>query len=146
MNLSGNSKFFKYNPTSKRDSDDGYDFYYVTYAVDIDDYRLKMFRSDVYDYFDVRRIMNKGDYEYNFVQSPAAANKITMNTLNFSVIDVYGFRDVLGNRYARVLPDRISRIISRSMNSRTVKRDRRTGTIINTYYDKNRVDEDDLVY
>ena len=146
MNLSGNSKFFKYNPTTSQGSSDNYDFYYVTYPVDIDDYRLKMFRNDVYDYYDVRRIMNNGDYEYNFVQSPAAANQIMRNTLNFSVIDVYGFNEVLGNRYAQVLPDRISRIIRNNMTSRTTKRDRRTGTIINTYFDKNRVDKDDLVY
>ena len=146
MNLSGNSKFFKYNPTMKQDSGDSYDFYYVTYPVDIDEYRLKMFRSDVYGYFDVQRIMNRGEYEYNIVQSPAAANQVMRNTLNFSVIDVYGFNDVLGNRYAQVLPDRISRIIRRSMNGRTAKRDRRTGTIINTYFDKNRVSKDDLVY
>lgn len=145
MKINGNSKFFKYNPSSDKGSGDN-NFYYVTYPVDIDDYRLKMFRSDIYSYLDVRRIMNRGEYEYNFIQSPAAANQLIHNSLNLSVIDVYGFEEVLGNNYYRVLPNNVARIIRNSMSGRHIKRDRRTGTMINTYYDRSRVEEDDLVY
>ena len=146
MNLGNNSPFFKYLPQSNVAGSDGYDYFCVTYPFDIDEFRLKMFRKDVYDYVEVRRIMNKLGYEYNIVQSPAAANRLVRNTLDLSVIDVYGFNDVLGNRYAQVLPEWTTRIIRRNLDGRATKRDRRTNTIINSFYDKSRTDKGGLEY
>lgn len=143
MDLGMSSPFFKNQTTDQ----DGYDFIYVTYPVDIDDYRLKMFRSDVFSFFDVRRIMDNGEYEYNILKSSAAANRLSRNSLKFSAIDVYGFNDKLeGPRYRQVLPEWVTRIIMNTLKSRAYRRDRRTGTIISTFYNRNRVSKDDLIY